>query len=72
MPILGLEAPKKEIDALFDQFDPDGGGSITYDELKKALRGGAGAATGNEVTKKGFKKAAAGIKAINAIKKDSA
>ena len=71
MPILGLDTPKKEVDALFNQFDPDGGGSITYDELKKALRSGAGAASGVEATKKGFKKAAAGIKAINAMKKDS-
>eukprot|EP00964_Phaeocystis_antarctica_P077368 scaffold48001_cov48-Phaeocystis_antarctica.AAC.2 len=29
---------KKDADALFDTFDPDGGGSIDYKELQKALK----------------------------------
>ena len=33
MPMLGLEVPKKEIDALFDSWDPDGSGSLTLKEL---------------------------------------
>ena len=37
MPLLGLDVPKKEIDAAFDSFDPDGSGEISYAELKKAL-----------------------------------
>ena len=38
MPLLGLEVPKKEIDALFDSWDPDGSGMIEYSELNKLLR----------------------------------
>ena len=38
MPALGLEVPKKEIDALFDAWDPDGSGEISFDELKKLLK----------------------------------
>jgi len=38
MPALGLEVPKKEIDALFDTWDPDNSGSIEYSELKKLLQ----------------------------------
>ena len=41
MPMLGLEVPKKEIDALFDSWDPDGSGSLTLKELDKKLRRGA-------------------------------
>ena len=41
MPLLGLEVPKKEIDALFDSWDPDGSGSLTLKELDKKLRRGA-------------------------------
>jgi len=44
MPMLGLDAPKKDIDELFDSFDNDGGGSITYDELKKILGRGTSSA----------------------------
>ena len=38
---MGLDAErvsKEEVDALFDSFDPDGSGSINYNELNKALR----------------------------------
>ena len=34
---LGYEAPKKEVDALFDSIDVDGSGWIEFEELKKAL-----------------------------------
>ena len=37
MPVLGLEVSVKEMDAIFDEFDPDGSGSIGYTELKKSL-----------------------------------
>ena len=43
MPKLGLKAPRKEIDALFDEFDPDGSGEVDFRGLNKALRRGAGA-----------------------------
>ena len=42
MPKLGLKAPRKEIDALFDEFDPDGSGEIEYKEFNKLLRRGKG------------------------------
>ena len=35
---LGLDASDEDADALFDSFDPDGGGSIEYAELKRALK----------------------------------
>jgi len=35
---LGFEAPRKEIDALFDSIDDDSSGWIEYEELKDALR----------------------------------
>ena len=38
MPLLGLEVPKKVIDELFDSWDPDGSGEISFDELKKQLK----------------------------------
>eukprot|EP00964_Phaeocystis_antarctica_P155487 scaffold124713_cov36-Phaeocystis_antarctica.AAC.1 len=38
MVALGLDVPRKDVDALFDTFDPDGGGSIDYNELNKALK----------------------------------
>ena len=40
LPQLGLSAPKKEFDILFDSFDPDGSGKIDYKELNKLLRRG--------------------------------
>ena len=36
---LGYEAPRKEVDALFDSIDKDGSGWIEFDEFKKALSG---------------------------------
>ena len=41
----GFDASKKDIDALFDSWDPDGGGSIDFKELQRALRGDAATAT---------------------------
>ena len=38
MAALGLKVGRKDADALFDTFDPDGGGSIDYKELQKALK----------------------------------
>ena len=39
MAALGLDAPRvaQGLDALFDTFDPDGSGSIDYNELHKVL-----------------------------------
>ena len=41
MPLLGLEVPKKEIDALFESWDPDGSGRLELKEIEKQLRRGA-------------------------------
>ena len=38
MPRLGIEAPSKEFEELFDSFDPDGSGAIDMKELNKGLR----------------------------------
>ena len=38
MPMLGLDVPRVAVDALFDSFDKDGGGSIDYKEMSKMLR----------------------------------
>ena len=38
MMALGLDLPRMGVDALFDTFDPDGGGSIDYNELYHALK----------------------------------
>ena len=38
MPLLGLDVPRVAVDALFDQFDPDGSGNIDFKELQKMLR----------------------------------
>ena len=35
MPALGLDVPKAEIDALFDEWDPDHSGQISFEELSK-------------------------------------
>ena len=41
LPLLGVEAPPEAISALFDSFDPDGSGTIEYQELSQILtRGG--------------------------------
>jgi len=36
--VLGLEASREDIDAVFDSLDYDGSGCLDYAELKKALR----------------------------------
>jgi len=38
MPILGLNVPRAEADALFDNFDLDGSGFISYQELEVLLK----------------------------------
>ena len=38
MPLLGLHVPRADVDALFDSFDADGGGTISFRELNKHLR----------------------------------
>ena len=39
MPLLGLkDVPKKDIDAVFDSFDPDGSGELEMKELEKLLK----------------------------------
>ena len=38
IPALGLSVPKKDIDALFNEWDKDGGGAIAYKELSKILK----------------------------------
>ena len=40
MPLLGLDVPRAEVDRLFETFDPDGTGTITFDELHALLRRG--------------------------------
>ena len=35
---LGYEAPRAEVDALYDAFDKDGSGEIEFKELNKELR----------------------------------
>jgi hypothetical protein len=39
MPALGLDVPKRDIDALFSEWDRDGGGALEFGELKKILSG---------------------------------
>ena len=41
MPLLGLDVPRSEMDALFDSWDADGSGSIEHKELNRLLRRGA-------------------------------
>ena len=40
MPLLGFTVPRKEIDLLFESFDPDGSGTIELGELNALLRRG--------------------------------
>ena len=41
MPMLGLQVPAHEVDALFDSWDPDGSGELELNELNKVQwRGG--------------------------------
>ena len=63
MPMLGFEATKKEIDDLFDSWDPDGGGTLDFKELQRALMRGDAAPAG------GVKSAAEKVKAINGVAK---
>ena len=35
MPMLGLQVSKRDIDALFDSWDPDGSGQLELGELNK-------------------------------------
>ena len=41
MPLLGLDVPAAEVDALFDSWDPDGSGILEQSEVQKQLRRGA-------------------------------
>ena len=41
MPLLGLDVPAAELDALFDSWDPDGSGILEQSEVQKQLRRGA-------------------------------
>ena len=36
--VIGLDVPREDIDAVFDRFDVDGSGCLSYAELKNALR----------------------------------
>ena len=38
LPLLGIDASRKEADSLFNSWDPDESGSITFQELSRALR----------------------------------
>jgi len=38
MPILGLDAPRAEVDAIFDEMDLDNSGVLAYKELQTKLR----------------------------------
>ena len=40
MPMLGLDVPAEDVDALFDSWDPDGSGELELKELNKLLRRG--------------------------------
>ena len=50
---LALPLPPKDIDGLFDSWDPSGGGTIDFKELQKVLRGsgGGGSAPGASIKK---------------------
>ena len=50
---LPLALPPKDIDGLFDSWDPSGGGTIDFKELQKVLRGsgGGGSAPGASIKK---------------------
>ena len=38
MPLLGLQVPRPEVDALFDSWDPDGSGELTLHDLSQRLK----------------------------------
>jgi len=52
MPALGMDLPIDVVDALFDQYDLDGQGSIEFNELKKMLSGTPATKRGSTVTQK--------------------
>ena len=68
---MGLDLPAKDVDALFDTWDPSGSGSMDLKELQKALRpkpSSAGAAAGAAAgAGAGLKKAVAAQKAAKAF-----
>ncbi len=73
---LGLDLPDKEVDALFDSWDPDGGGTLDFKELQKVLRGGGGgtstlAAAGKKVAAGGDGKAKPNVADIAKSAKDA-
>ena len=39
MPMLGLDVPVGDVDALFDTWDPDGSGMLELKELTRVLKG---------------------------------
>ena len=39
MPMLGLDVPAEDVDALFDSWDPDGSGMLELKELTRVLKG---------------------------------
>ena len=43
MPMLGLDVPAEDVDALFDSWDPDGSGMLELKELTRVLKGQAAA-----------------------------
>ena len=43
MPLIGLDLPRKEIDGVFDSWDPDGSGMLELKELTRVLKGQAAA-----------------------------
>ena len=36
---MGLDLPTKDVDGLFDTWDPSGGGTLDFKELQKVLKG---------------------------------
>jgi Ca2+-binding EF-hand superfamily protein/tetratricopeptide (TPR) repeat protein len=62
MKAMGLNAPVSHVDALFDEFDNDGGGLIEFKELNHCLRQGSAVAMtkavvqSNMATREGMKK----------------
>jgi len=52
MPMLGLDYPMTAMDALFDSFDKDGGGTIDFKEIQKMMRRPPGSTTTTQATKK--------------------
>ena len=59
---MGLELPQKDVDELFNSWDPTGGGTLDFKELQKVLRPKPAPSAGE-----GLKKAAALQKAAKAL-----